>query len=859
MTGRAFFGRCGSSMVHQRLIAALVAVVTAAFVALPGRDVHAQTMSDMIAKKSAKAQEKRDKLVVESKTLVYDKDKNVVSAEGNAQLYYQGRVLEADKVIYDRNTNRVFAQGNAKLTEADGQVAYGERFELTDDFKDGFIDSLRVVTTDKTRFAAPRAERTGGETTVFDKGTYTACEPCKDDPTKPPLWQIRSKRIIHKNEERTIYYEDSTLEFYGVPIAWVPFFSAPDATVKRKSGVLPPRYVASSALGYGVSIPYFWNLAPNYDVTITPTLLTRQGVLGQVEWRHRILNGSYNIRASGIFQQDKSAFLTPPYGAGNKDFRGSLESQGKFLINDKWSWGWDTTLLTDKWFLQNYKYHSTSYDLVNVTGFREATSTAYLTGQGERSYFDMRGYYFQGLSYTDWQRLQPVVLPVTDYDRRFNGPGLLGGEVRLSANVTNVVRQETDFYSLVNASGQPGRYLFPIGTASGKTAYLYDTCAPGYYNKASCLVRGLAGSYTRASTELAWRRTFIDPIGQSWTPFASVRGDIGFAAMKTTGVYNQYVPNFVANGDTAIGRVMPAVGGTYRYPFVIDSPFGTQILEPIAQIVARPNERQIGNLPTEDAQSFVYDDTNLFSVNKFSGWDRTEGGTRANYGLQYTLNFDKGGYASALFGQSYQLAGRNSYNVADLARTGFDAGLSDKQGDYVGRVVVSPNSDMTLTARGRFDHESFGLKRIEMQATGKIGPLQTTLLFAHFAAQPLIGQYVHREGLSASAKYNLTPNLWVNGSVTMDLSRHSTERFYKLTGYQTSNSVGSIAALQLGAGYSDDCTTFAFTYSNSGKLTLADGTKERVQSFMVRLELRTLGGAKYSYNETAMNTDGINH
>ncbi len=83
-------------------------------------------------------------------------------------------------------------------------------------------------------------------------------------------------------------------------------------------------------------LPFFWAIEPNYDLTVTPTLMSRQGLLGQAEWRHRLVNGSYNIRVAGIFQQDKEAFLQPPYGAGNKDFRGSVDTAGKFLINDKW-------------------------------------------------------------------------------------------------------------------------------------------------------------------------------------------------------------------------------------------------------------------------------------------------------------------------------------------------------------------------------------------------------------------------------------------------------------------------------------------------------------------------------------------
>ena len=115
-------------------------------------------------------------------------------------------------------------------------------------------------------------------------------------------------RIIHKSEEQMIYYEDAFIELFGLPIAYFPYLSSPDPTVTRKTGVLAPRFVANSALGYGASVPFFINLAPNMDLTLTPTGLTRQGVLGQAQFRQRLVNGAYSIRASGIYQLDPSAF-----------------------------------------------------------------------------------------------------------------------------------------------------------------------------------------------------------------------------------------------------------------------------------------------------------------------------------------------------------------------------------------------------------------------------------------------------------------------------------------------------------------------------------------------------------------------
>ena len=103
--------------------------------------------------------------------------------------------------------------------------------------------------------AAARAERTSGNFTVFHNGVYTACEPCKDDPKKPPLWQVKAARIIHDQGEKMIYFEDAQIEFFGMPLAYLPYFSAPDPTVKRKTGLLMPIITSSSIYGVGARSP----------------------------------------------------------------------------------------------------------------------------------------------------------------------------------------------------------------------------------------------------------------------------------------------------------------------------------------------------------------------------------------------------------------------------------------------------------------------------------------------------------------------------------------------------------------------------------------------------------------------------
>ena len=247
-------------------------------------------------------------MLVQAVEVDYDYNNQRVSAVGNVQMFYNGTSVEADKVIYDQKTKRLHAEGNIRLTDAEGKITYANIMDLSDDYRDGFVDSLR--STPRTRRAWRRLamDRSSGNYTVFENGVYTACAPCKDDPKKPPLWQVKGARIIHDQTEKMLYFENAQLEFFGVPMAYLPFFSTPDPTVKRKSGFLMPGYSSVSNYGFGVETPYYLALAPDYDVTFNPRITTRQGVLMQGEFRQRLINGSYQIRAYGINQLDPGAF-----------------------------------------------------------------------------------------------------------------------------------------------------------------------------------------------------------------------------------------------------------------------------------------------------------------------------------------------------------------------------------------------------------------------------------------------------------------------------------------------------------------------------------------------------------------------
>ena len=221
------------------------------------------------------------------------------------------------------------------------------------------------------------------------------------------------------------------------------------------------------------------------------------------------------------------------------------------------------------------------------------------------------------------------------------------------------------------------------------------------------------------------------------------------------------------------GQALPGVGAEWRYPLLARfGEFGTLVLEPIGQVVARPNESSVPSLVNMDAQSLVFDDTNLFEWSKYSGYDRYETGVRVNYGGQASMTFANGAFANALLGQSVQVAGANPYSNADAANVGLASGLDTRASDYVARLAFAPNSKITFVAKGRFDKDLLEARRLDVGASWRLDPLTLNVQYANYAAQQVIGFDVRRQGLTADGKYDITKNYFLNANVTFDMSRY---------------------------------------------------------------------------------------
>ena len=646
-------------------------------------------------------------LYLQGDELIYDNSGSRVIARGNVEIFYNKNVLTADQVIYDRSANTLTASGNVELKEANGNIIRADNYTLTDDFRDGFVQSLSVVTRDDSRITAERGERREGNVTEFSDATFTAC---KSEGNVPPLWCIGAKRIIHDQTAQTISYQDAELKLYGVTVGYLPYFEHPDPSVKRKSGFLAPGYGNSGDLGVFTEIPYYFALAPNFDFLFNPRYMSEQGVMWQGEWRHKLATGEYNVKFAAIDQD-----WTDLPGSNDRDlegWRGSLETHGRFSLSSWWSYGRNAIIEIHATFRRFYKL-----DSVLLT---DRVNDLWLKGQSERSYFSAKMYQFGGLMVTDNAEAESYVHPIIDHNYVFKDP-VLGGELSWKSNALSFSRSDTL-------------------TGDGL----------------------LSQDMNRFVTEVKWRRKFTDTLGITYTPFGELRGDayqIKYDDL-TGGVG-------VVNLDDQFLRGLATGGATVSYPWVANVGSTSHVIEPIGQIVAHSSHVDQDFVPNEDAKSLIFDDTNLFDTTKFSGYDRLETGVRANVGVQYTFQGPVG-YARILAGQSFHLAGDNAYDPADPATAGFNvqSGLETKDSDYVLGAYIAPTDMFRLISQSRFDEDDLSLRRQDMTAVFSYGPLLAGATYSYgdaFVEES--NAYQTQEDILGYATLRLTDRWSIGGSL----------------------------------------------------------------------------------------------
>ncbi len=355
-------------------------------------------------------------------TVEYDRERALVIARGHVEAWQNDHVLRADTVTFDRNTGVVAATGHVVLMEPNGEVMFADYAEFDQGMKDGVLRDMQAILAQNGRIAANGARRTGGEINEFSHVVYSTCNLCKDDPTKPPLWQLRANKAVQDLEHKKIEYEDAVLQMYGVPVAYFPYFWHVDPSVKRASGLLVPSVGVSSGIGAFFAQPYYQVIDDQSDATFTPMITSRHGPQMDVEYRRRFNDGTLLANASLGYEFNSpqaTAFVT-----------------GQFAYDDTWRWGFTINRASSADYIRDFRLSP------DIGGNQDLlASSIYLEGFGVGAYSRLDTDFYQSTNTAIANTKLPVVLPHYQYSY-FGQPDSWGGRLSVDADMFNVFRSE---------------------------------------------------------------------------------------------------------------------------------------------------------------------------------------------------------------------------------------------------------------------------------------------------------------------------------------------------------------------------------------------------------------------------------
>ncbi|MGB7374019.1 LPS-assembly protein LptD [Pontixanthobacter sp.] len=397
-------------------------------------------------------------------------------------------------------------------------------------------------------------------------------------------------------------------------------------------------------------------------------------------------------------------------------------------------------------------------------------STVNLERISSTSYFSLAGWATQTMRINAPQGEVPLALPVIDYRKRFDDPAGFGGTLELQGNTLAITRRD----------GQ-------------------DT--------------------QRAFGSAQWRLSRLTDLGQIVTVTGLVRGDVyhsGDNGLTATAIYR---------GNPGWETRAIAVGAVdVQWPFIGEAFGGTQIVTPRVQLVATPPIRNLA-VPNEDSRAIDLEDSNLFSLNRFPGYDRFEDGIRLTYGLDWEVQRPSWRFKSSL-GQSYRLENDQTALIGGT-------GIRERVSDFVGRTELRFRDMISITHRYRLDKDNFAVRRNEFDAT--IGDKRTYAEIGYLRLNRNIAEGIEdlqdREELRFATRVAFAKYWSIFGAGIINLTDFEEDPTLTSDGFEPIRT-------RLGVSYRDDCLELGLTWRRDYSET---GDAERGNTFQLFFALRNLG------------------
>ena len=693
--------------------------------------------------------------------VTYDSQSDVVTATGAVRMERDGNYVAADQVVWNRDTGEVRAIGNVVVMNPEGDKFVGENVVLTDTLRDGTVENLLVVLESGGRIAATRGRR-AGDLTILENAIYSPC-PVTTETGCPrnPSWSVTAAQVVYDPKAQRVRFRGGRMQIFGVTLPLLPIFSL--ATGGEGGGI-------SGFLVPDISLSQrrgFEVGLPYYhrfgpNRDFTVTPRVYTKQLPSLEVKYRELNPLGAYQVGGFLTYGRIERLTE---LGEPEETGNKGIRGYFEANGKFQLDplWSITGSTR---IASDKTVTRRYDITQDDRLRSFVNAERIS---PNSYVSIAGWAFEGLRVNDVQERIPIALPAIDARFRLDPP-ILGGTLELQANSLAILRIE----------GQDSQ---------------------------------------RAFASAQWNLRRLTNWGQEVTFTGYARGDVYHTNISDSTEIPLY-----SGEDGWHARGIGALAADVKWPFVGPLFGGTQRLTPRVQLVLTPPTPNL-DIPNEDARSVDLEDSNLFALNRFPGYDRWEDGSRITYGLDWSYERPNLSVTSTV-GQSYRIVKRGGIFPEGT-------GLADRASDIVGRTRIRYGRLIDLTHRYRVDKDSIAVRRNELDLT--VGGEETYAQIGYLRLNRDIDETIEdlrdKEELRAAARIKFAKNWSVFGATVIDLSDQKEDPLSVSDGFEP-------VRHRLSIDYEDECIALGVSWRRDYERV---GGFDEGSTFSFRVSLKGLG------------------
>lgn len=728
---------------------------------------------------------------------------------------FRNATLRAGRLSYNLGTGAASADDRVEFVDPDGNVVYASRLELDSDLKAGVAVDFATRFRNGASLMAATAVRRSQNVNELNYAIFTPCPICdaKGEPKQPSI-SIQAEKVVQDEGLRAILYRNAVFRVGGVPVFYTPFFSHPDPTVERASGFLVPIPSYDEGRGVSLEVPYLQVISPSEDWLISPQFNTDVAPFLNLQWRRRFSNGlivargGYTYeRSFGDFDLDGDGDAESNVDFGDRTSRSYFIGYGHFDPAGPWRWGFTAERTSDKTLFDRYAVRDPYQDNGLYYGDqRRLITQLYAERQTARSYLSIAAFTLQSLRVKQFDPVTPAlnvfesdgelpfVAPLVEARWEPDGP-VFGGRLRLRGSAVSLFRDDY--------VGSP--VLRPELIPGGPTLGL-----PGVDSR-------------RVSGQAEWRRALISRSGVRWEPFVDLRAD--FYSVED-------LPPMMGLEDDAIARGRATAGIDVSYPLIRQMKGADLIIEPLAQLSISNDPDLDPRIPNEDSATLELDESSLFRIDRFPGYDLYEGGVRFTAGARATLRWDSGRQASLFIGRSLRDAEEPNYLVPipDAPGQLYDpSGLSSDTSDWVVQGSFSPSDRIRGWGHATVD-SSGNIRRAEAAVDGRWGARNlATVSYIVDRSNPLAGPNNRNyEFVQVAGQQFVYGNWGVAVSGIADLERDI------------------ITRSEVGLLFDDDCFRFEIGWRRDNTRVSPTGPSEGAY---VRLNLATFGGTGYGQGD----------